>query len=133
MHVLGPYKASITFTSQASLASQYIIAIRLAMDRDWSWDGFPSDGIRVSREGKDVAIFEPSHNANEDALAGSAPERSSTYIVVFGVIDPKLTPGNMAKEMHLEYTVEIKYLGAIPTSPFTTSLSIDLPITTPPT
>ncbi|KAH0562406.1 hypothetical protein GP486_002899 [Trichoglossum hirsutum] len=132
MHVLGPDRASLTFASQASLASQWIVAIRLTMERDWSWDGFSVDGIRVSRDGQEVAVFGPGHNANEDAFAGSAPERSSTYIVVFDVIDPKPMPRNKPEEMHLEYTVETKYLGAIETSQSTMSLSIDLPITTPP-
>jgi len=37
MHVLGPDRASVTFASQSSLALQWLIVIRLKMERDWSW------------------------------------------------------------------------------------------------
>lgn len=134
MHVLGPDRASLTFASQSSLALQWIIVIRLTMERDWSWDGFPVDGISVKKGTQDVVIFAPNQNANEDAVSGPAPDRSSTVIVIVDVIEPKLPPGVLPIEMHIKYTLAAKFLAAAnTTSEPAMDLSIDLPVTTAPT
>ncbi|KAH8707668.1 hypothetical protein GQ44DRAFT_763560 [Phaeosphaeriaceae sp. PMI808] len=86
----------------------------------------------LSKDGRDVAVFAPSHNANEDAFAGSAPERSSTDVVIFDVVDPKPLPGNLPKEMRIEYSIETKYVGVVGGTQSSMHLSINLPITTPP-
>lgn len=133
MHLLGPDKASITFTSQSSLALQWIIVIRLTMKRDWSWDGFPLDGISVKKGTKDIVVFAPNQNANEDATAGPAPDRSSSDILIIDVIDPKPAPGQLPSEMHLEYIIATKFLATVnTTSGPTMNLSINLPVTTAP-
>ncbi|KAN0067800.1 hypothetical protein V8E54_014047 [Elaphomyces granulatus] len=135
MHVLGPDRASVTFASQSSLALQWLIVIRLKLERDWSWDGFPMDGIRVLRGDQDVVSFAPTHNANEDAFSRPIPERSSTDIVIIDVVDPQPPVGEKPSEKTLQYKIETNFLGpdsgtvAGPSM----ALSIDLPTTTPPT
>jgi hypothetical protein len=134
MHVLGPDRASVTFASQASLALQWLIVIRLKLERDWSWDGFPMDGIRVMRSDRDVVSFAPTHNANEDAFVRPIPERSSTDIVIIDVVDPHPPVGEKPREKTLQYKVETKFLGPNSSTVAGPSmvLSIDLPTTTPP-
>jgi hypothetical protein len=36
LHVLGPDRASLSFASQSSIALQWIVVIRLTLQRDWS-------------------------------------------------------------------------------------------------
>src|SRR5205814_6290795 len=116
MHVLGPDRASLTFAFQSSLALQWIIVIRLTMERDWSWDGFPVDGISVKKGTQDVVVFAPNQNANEDAVSGPAPNRSSTDIIIVDVIDPKLPPGVKPTEMHVMYKLGTKFVGVANTT-----------------
>ncbi|KAF4335139.1 hypothetical protein FBEOM_11017, partial [Fusarium beomiforme] len=133
MHVLGPDKASLTFASQASLSLQWVIVIRLTIERDWSWDGLPVDGISVKGD-KGMVVFAPNHNVNEDALSGPAPERSTTDIVIVDVVDPKPPPGVKPTEIPISYKIETKFLGATTTaSGPSMELLVNLPVTTPPT
>jgi hypothetical protein len=67
-HVLGPDRARVTFASYSGLALQWFIVIRLELERDWLWDGFPMDGIRVVSGDQDVVSCARTHNANEGAF-----------------------------------------------------------------
>lgn len=134
LHVLGPDRASLSFTSHSDLALQWMVVIRLTLKRDWSWDGFPLDGIEVSRDGKKILFFAPNRSLNEDAVSGSVPERSSSDIVILDVVDPKPLPGQKPAQISLSYEITAKFLGSVaPTSDAPIKLEIDLPVTTPPT
>ncbi|KAH8646511.1 hypothetical protein BGZ60DRAFT_535650 [Tricladium varicosporioides] len=132
LHLIGPDRASLSFTSYSDLALQWIVVIRLTLQRDWSWDGFPIDGIIVLREGQKIP-FAPNHNVNEDALYGATPERSSSDIVIIDIVDPKPLPGEKLKVLSLEYEITTKFLAKVaPASESPMKLKIDLPLTTPP-
>ena len=135
MHVLGPDRATVTFVSQASLALHWIVAIRLTLKRDWTWDGFPPDGIKVTRDGQGVAVFAPVEAVNEDALAIPTPDRSTSEIVILDVINPTPEPKALPAQLHLNYQVSAKYRvegQAVPVPAPPIDLSIDLPVTTRP-
>lgn len=133
LHVLGPDRGSLSFATQADLALRWIVVIRLTLRRDWSWDGMPLDGIRVSRGGTAILFFAPTHSVTEDALAAS-PDRSSSDIVIVDVIDPNPRPGQKPTEINLQYKIDANFLTtATATSDAPLELSIRLPITTPPT
>jgi hypothetical protein len=135
MHVLGPDRASVTFVSQAALALHWIVAIRLTLKRDWTWDGFPPDGIKVTRDERTIVVFAPTSAVNEDALATPVPDRSTSEIVILDVINPTPDPNTLPAQLKLTYRVDAKYLvqgQADPVSAPPLSLSIDLPVTTRP-
>jgi hypothetical protein len=133
MHVIGPDLGSLTFTSQPSLALQWIIVVRLTLRRDWSWDGFPPDAISLTRGTKLITTFAPNRNVNHAAFAGHEPDRSRTEICIIDVVDPKPAPGSLPTKLALQYKITSKFQGqtAIVDGP-TTELAIDLPVTTPP-
>ena len=136
MHVMGPDQASLTFASQASLALHWIIVIRLFIKRDWSWDGFPLDGIKVTRDNShDVVTFAPRREVNEDAISAPTPERSSTEVIIIDILDPKPPPGEFPNVKHVEYKVETNFVAGIGTTSLgqRKDLSLDLPVVTPPT
>ncbi|KAH7018868.1 hypothetical protein EDB80DRAFT_675897 [Ilyonectria destructans] len=130
-HTIGPDGASLSFTSQADLALYWIIVIRLALNRDWTWSGLAYNGIFVERDGKEVTRFSPSHNVNADALADPKPNRGKTDLIIFDAIDPK-TNGNSSQELTPSYKITTTLVGTptsvIPSKEYT----IRLPITTPP-
>ncbi|KAH8719505.1 hypothetical protein GQ44DRAFT_365042 [Phaeosphaeriaceae sp. PMI808] len=133
LHLIGPDRGSLTFTSHADLALRWIVVIRLELKRDWTWDGFPLNGIQVKRDGKFILSVAPVQAINEDALAG-IPDRSRSSIVIIDVVDPRPDAGQRANELNLKYDISTTFLGTTqPTSDPPLSLSIRLPSTTPPT
>lgn len=132
LHVIGPDRGSLSFATQSDLALRWIVVIRLTLKRDWSWDGMPLDGIRVSSGDAGVLFFAPGHSVTEDALA-TTPDRSSSDIVIVDVIDPKPPEGQKPVEIHLQYKIEARFLTSVaPTSDAPLELSIRLPVATPP-
>jgi hypothetical protein len=130
-HILAPDASSITFASKSDLVQHWIIAIRVTLDRDWTWDGLAPDGIAVIREGTgEVGRIESRRMVNNDALLN--PQRSQTDLVYFDVVDPKPEPNHFPAELDLAYRLEPDFI-AVPTqADASLKLSIHLPITTRP-
>ncbi|KAH0564779.1 hypothetical protein GP486_001836, partial [Trichoglossum hirsutum] len=135
-HVLGPDGASITFSSQSDIALHWVVAVKLTLNRDWSWDALQYNGIVVSRDGSEVGRFSPSRNVSVDALTpspGKAIDRSQTDLIFFDAIDPKPPPNNYPAVLSPIYTVSCAFQGTpAPTAEPPISLTLTLPITTPP-
>ncbi|KAI9770029.1 MAG: hypothetical protein M1839_003293 [Geoglossum umbratile] len=129
-YVLGPDRASITFSSQSDLALHWITAIRLIIDRDWSWDGIPENGISIQRDQNKTESFGLPRIVNDDALPNA--DRTETEILFIDVIDPKPASGALPQLLHPVYTISVDFYGA-PKRDDPLSLAIDLPLTTPPT
>ena len=128
-HVTGPDGASLTLGAQSDLVQHWLVAVQLTLDRDWTWDGLAFDGIVVERDGAEVGRFGPSRNAGTDALV--SPQRAQTDLVFVDAIDPKPAPGAFPDVLHLTYTVRGVFHGS-PTRDRGLELTIDLPVTTPP-
>jgi hypothetical protein len=128
-HVIGPDGASISFASHADLTQHWLVALRLVLARDWTWDGLTHQGILVERDGAEVGRFGPGRNVGVDAL--DHPDRASTDLVFFDVIDPKPAPGTFPDVLHPTYTIRADLLGT-PRQDAALSLDIRLPVTTPP-
>jgi hypothetical protein len=45
-HTLSGDNSKITFSSESELLRQWIVALVVDLDRDWSWDGFDKPGTR---------------------------------------------------------------------------------------
>ena len=55
-HVIGPDGASLTFASLGDVTRLWLVAVRLDLMRDWSWDGL--DHLIVTRDGHFVTCCE---------------------------------------------------------------------------
>jgi hypothetical protein len=128
-HFIGPDLASVSFSSQSDIALHWLVVIKLTINRDWSWDGLTYNGIIVERDGGQIGAFSPNQNINTDAL--TQPDRTQTDLIFFDAIDPKPPLGTFPQELAPTYTISCTFNNAV-TSDSPLSLSILLPITTPP-
>ena len=104
-HSLGPDGGSIQFASVNDLTLVWIVAVRLELDRDWSWDGL--DHLSIEQGGVEVGQVEPRRTVAHEALEGAPTDRSE--IVFFDVFDPKPSPGQFPAEIDRHYTVHVVF------------------------
>jgi hypothetical protein len=129
-HILAPDNSSITFASNTDLTLQWIIALRMTIDRDWTWGGLAPTGVSVQRDGVEVGRIETRFTVDSGALID--PDRTATDLVFFDVVDPKPEAGEFPAELTLDYTITATFV-APPTkvdAPLT--VTVELPMTTPP-
>jgi hypothetical protein len=131
-HALAPDRASITFGSQSDLVRHWIIAIRLKLERDWTWDGLADQGLEIYRDGNLAGTVTLPRVVNRNALVHA--ERAHTDVVFFDAIDPKPLPGDLPfpKELHPVYEVRPRFRTEPSGPPKPLTLSLRLPVTTPP-
>ncbi len=134
-HLLNPDRSSITFSSKADLTRHWIVAIRLTLDRDWSWDALAAVGFELQRA---VGGNPPEVVATiamprcVSPVAAQDPDRNQTDLVIFDAFDPKPEVGVPLGEPELSYS-----LRAVVSDPATGTeeprqWQMTLPITTPP-
>ena len=129
-HMIGPDGASITFASQSDLALHWVIVIRLILNRDWSWDGLAKDGIAIARDGKVVGTCGLYRNVGHDAVV--VPDRKQTDMIFFDAFEGKPVAGAFPTTLNPKYTVSWTFVNAPQADP-PLSLTMTLPVTTPPT
>jgi len=127
-HSLGPDGGSIQFASVNDLTLTWIVAIRLELDRDWSWDGL--DHLSIGRAGGEVGQVEPRRTVAHEALEAAPTDRSE--IIFLDVFDPKPPPGQFPAESELHYTVHAAFRDPPATADPDMKFELHLPITTPP-
>ncbi len=147
-HVIGPDGSTLTFASKGDLLGHWLVALRLTLDRDWTWDGLAHAGITVWRDkltqrrcsdGTDlphgttglVGEIEAVRTAGADALA--EPDRRQTDLIFIDAIDPKPDPGTFPGELTADYRLEPQFVHAPGQQDAALELSVQLPVTTPPT
>lgn len=127
-HSLGPDGGSIQFASVNDLTLVWIVAVRLELSRDWSWDGL--DHLSIRKGGVEVGQVEPRSTAAAEALEGAPTDHSD--IVFFDIFDPKPPPGQFPAELELTYTVHPVFRNPAATADPDPAFDLHLPITTPP-
>src|SRR5262249_26021260 len=75
-HTLNPDRSSITFASQAELTRQWIVAIRLTLDRDWTWRALNPSALGVFRDGKLIGQIVLPRAVNVAALQNRQPDHT---------------------------------------------------------
>jgi hypothetical protein len=128
-HYLGPDGASIQFGSINDLTRVWIVAVRLELARDWSWDGL--DHLSIIQNGVEVGQVEPRPTVAHEALEGAPVDRSE--IIFLDVFDPKPAAGQFPSELIRRYTVTPVFRSAPTTVDPDLTYDLHLPITTPPT
>ena len=159
-HVLNPDCSSISFSSKADLTRQWIVAVRLTLDRDWSWyaPGHVASLIKEIADpdnpGKKKVVFPPEPVVFEihrkegsgtyaavgqitmpgaiNPLAAQNPDRKHTSLIFFDAYDPKPVPGQKLAEPKLTYKLVPVFRDNI-ASVDSREWPLRLPITTPPT
>jgi hypothetical protein len=129
-HVLGPDAASLTFASKNDLIQHWLVALRLTLDRDWTWGGLASSAIIIQRDGQEVGRLQDPRVANQDALQGAV--RSQTDFLFLDAIEPKPSSGAFPTELEPSYTLVPNLVGSPSKADPPIKLSVRLPITTPP-
>lgn len=127
-HLLGPDGASLGFGSLGDLSLTWLVAIRLELDRDWSWDGL--DHLSVVRDGVEVGRIEPTGSVGHEALDGAPLDHSE--LCFLDAIDPKPAAGTFPAELHPTYSVVAVLRDPSALHDPATALTLDLPIVTPP-
>jgi hypothetical protein len=130
-HILAPDNSSITFASNTDLTHHWIVVLRATIDRDWTWDGLGPTGVSIVRQGAgEVGRIEPRPTIDSAALVH--PDRAGTDLIFFDVVDPKPEAGHFPSEMTLNYSLTAQFISAPTQSDPAVSISVFLPMTTPP-
>jgi len=127
-NVIGPDGASLTFATSEEITRVWLIAVRLDLMRDWSWDGL--DHLSIERDGHEVGRVEPRGRGGHEALGNASRDRSE--IIFIDAIDPKPAPGTFPRPLHPVYRVMPVFRRVPLQQDGVDDMPITLPITTPP-
>jgi hypothetical protein len=128
-HTLGPDGGSIQFSSVNDLTLVWIVAVRLELSRDWSWNGL--DYLSIRKGGAEVGQVGPRLTVAAEALQAVAPTGHSD-IIFFDIFDPKPPPGQFPAELELSYTVHPVFRNPPAAADPDLTFGLNLPVTTPP-
>jgi hypothetical protein len=140
-HVLSPDHTAITFADSGELINQWIIPLRMELNRDWTWNGMRPDSFTIRRtlryEGgsainaqeTEVGSIELTRTASITDITN--PDRRGMTLYFIDAVDPKPRTG-FPKVIHLTYTVEPRFINAAVPNDFRWQANLRLPITTPP-
>ncbi len=128
-HVIGPDGASVTFAALAEITQVWLVALRLDLMRDWSWDGL--DHLAILRDGTEVGRIEPRGLGGHEATGDAGRDRSE--MVFLDAIDPKPAPGVWPRPLTPNFSVVPAFRRAPVQTDAPLALAITLPSTTPPT
>jgi hypothetical protein len=130
-HSVSADDGSLTFSNQTELLGQWIVALVLELERDWTWDGFGQPALSFQRGAANIGAiaFPRVVAAGATGNPGQTPDRSHTRIVFFDAVNPQPAAPNFPRELNLNYNVTANFTAA-PQQQF--PFTIRLPITTPP-
>lgn len=130
-HTISADLSSITFSNETELLGQWIVALVLDLERDWTWDGFGSPPLQFTRDGSSIGVIRYPRVVSPSAAGtpGHKADRSYSQIIFFDSINPAPAAGTFPKDLNPIYTVTGSFAAA---NPQTFILQITLPITTSP-
>jgi len=129
-HTLSPEHSSIRFSSKADLINQWIVAVPVTINRDWSWNGLRRSAFTVKRDGAAVGAIEDMRIANDTSLQN--PDRTKTTYIFFDAIDPKPRNDKFPGVLHPVYTIETNFLDVPALEPEPITVSLRLPVAVKP-
>ena len=137
-HTVSADGSTVTVANETELLGQWIVALVLDLQRDWTWTGLAAPTattnppqIVFARDAEQLGVV-TIPRVVAPATAGStnpAPDRSHTKIIFFDSIDPNPAPGTFPTPLSPNYNVMVNFVQAA-SQQF--NLPITLPITTPP-
>lgn len=140
--------SSITFSSHKDLIGHWIVAIRLTLDRDWTWTGLAQNGSRQTGflfSGATSLGTAPLPTLAEigrvqlpgvvAAISTQEPvNRDQTELIFFATVDSTVGPDDFPAVTNTAWNLSATFTGA-PTTPvslWTSGDALQLPITLPP-
>jgi hypothetical protein len=129
-HTLSPDRSAISFAAASELTGQWIVALRLTLERDWTWDALALEGFEVMRDGVRIGAIDAPGVVSRLAVGG---DRKETDLVFFHAIDPKPRPGAFPAEIQAAFTVRPTFRDAPAFQDAPLQWSLRLPVATPPT
>jgi hypothetical protein len=138
-HYVAPDASSIELADPAELAGQWLNAVQVVLDRDWTWRGAGSPTLILSRmvslpdaagavsETVDVGVIELMNSINVQATR--QPERGFTRLIFLDALPPRLGPDGFPYEMVVAYTARLRLEGG---GGVNEPIETRLPIVTPP-
>jgi hypothetical protein len=123
-HTLAPDRSAITFASASDLIRQWIIAIRVQLDRDWTWDALAQTSFEIERDSQVIGTIEMPRTISQLALSG---DRTKTDLIFFHAIDPKPQPADFPAEIHTRYLLRARFRD----EPATADLPLEWPLRLP--
>ncbi|MGW0885455.1 hypothetical protein [Streptomyces sp. NPDC002671] len=129
--VTAPDRASVTFATRDDLTRQWLVCVRLTVDRDWTWDALAPVAFELRRDNVTVGSLELPRTVSRAAI--QQPDREHTDILFLDAFDPKPGGGKPPARTEVSYTL----IPVFRTQPAQTDparqWTLTLPITTPPT
>lgn len=106
-HSLSSDSGAITFASESELLRNWIVAIVVDLDRDWTWDGLAGP-LAVKRDGDTVGTITVPPTLGPIAVADPANwDRNRTHLVFFDAIDPhEKTPSGFPQALVHKWTLD---------------------------
>lgn len=131
-HTISADASSITFSNQTEMLGQWIVALVLDLERDWTWDGFGTPPLQFARNSTQIGAITYPRVVSPPAAGnpGQVTDRSYAQIVFFDAINPTPAPGAFPAELNPQYSVTATFASA---NAQAFNFQITLPITTPPT
>jgi hypothetical protein len=133
-HQIGPDGASLSFSTKAALALRWTVAIRLVINRDWTWRGFQPTALSIVRDGQAVGVIRvPFSLGNEAAqVEESQKVRTQTEIVFLDCVNPHAAGDEFPQELNPVYRVQAFFEGNPTVESDDLEFTVRLPITTAP-
>ncbi|HTI60794.1 hypothetical protein [Mucilaginibacter sp.] len=142
-HSLSPDSSNITISTKSDLLNHWIVAVKLVLNRDWTWDAVKTDSFLVQRIMKykangAIVAADPKENVGYIRLGNTAninsllnPDRSEMDLVYLDAVEPKPLPGKFPDIIELEYIITPQFIAA-PAADKPLALNLELPVTTNP-
>ncbi|MFL6083688.1 MAG: hypothetical protein ACJ74F_10860, partial [Mycobacterium sp.] len=143
-HTMAPDNSSLTLAAKDDLVNQWIVALALQLDRDWTWDGLQPIGFDVFRTrrfkgggdvddngGNPTGQWEVVTTASQ--LAIDQADRTHTRLVFLDAVEPKSADPNAFPDViGLDYRVEPRFAAPPDEADPALELELELPVTTAP-
>lgn len=138
-HHAAPDASSLELADPAELAGQWLSALQIVLDRDWSWRGSGSPTLTVTRT---VSMPDAAGSTSETTVVGvlelmtainaqatRRPNRRFTRLIFLDALPPRLGPDGLPYELAVTYALRLKLEGG---SELDRTVQTRLPIVTPP-
>ena len=149
-HTLSPDHSSLTFSTDADLTHHWLCAIKLELNRDWTWDAIADRSFVLTRTRRfthapdasaiteEIGTVELRHTVPFEALRNA--QRTFTRLVFIDAVEPKPDPTDanaFPDSIEVSYSIQPVFKSAVAPAPAPTAdppltFDISLPITTPP-
>jgi hypothetical protein len=135
-HTLSPDHSALTLASKNDLLNHWIVPIQLDLDRDWTWDGMPTEALKIERRiingtddsWQEVGEIEIMRTASMESL--DDPQRDQTKLYFLDAVTPQVNAQGFPHELELEYVITPNFKQEDVAADDPLRLEILLPVTT---